>query len=127
MEKIEKPQAAVASKRRQSVTSSPHWWPISSCKKRLATEKEIGIDAASKTLLEVKTTMTLCSAVMRLLLLISLLRGGSAMVTAAVGHAHDVGPALERLLEVADVAGDVFVSRYCEGDEGLQMMSAGCT
>lgn len=39
--------------------------------------------------------------------------------SAAVGHFHDVGAALEGLVEVADVAGDVFVAGDGEGDDGL--------
>ena len=53
------------------------------------------------------------------------LRRGAAIVplrgSGAVGHGLDVGPLLEGLVEVADVADDVLVPRYGEGDNGLSL------
>lgn len=49
-----------------------------------------------------------------------LLRREWPAATAAVGHGHDVRPAVERLVEVADVTRDVLVSRDGEGNEGLE-------
>jgi hypothetical protein len=43
------------------------------------------------------------------------------VAAAAVGHGNDVRTALEGLVEVADVAGDVFVSRDGEGNDGLDL------
>lgn len=42
-----------------------------------------------------------------------------AAAAAAIGHGHDIGPVLQRLVEVADVARDVLVAGDGEWNEGL--------
>ena len=50
----------------------------------------------------------------------------SAASTAAIGHGLDVRTVVERLVEVADAAGDVGVAREGEGDDGLFSGSVSC-
>lgn len=43
---------------------------------------------------------------------------------AAIGHGHDVGTALEWLVEAADVTGHILVSLDSKGDQGLLVSNA---
>lgn len=57
----------------------------------------------------------------RTTLLMMLWRRRMAAAATTVGHGHDVRAALERLVEVADVAGDVLVPGDGEGNDGLEI------
>jgi len=48
-----------------------------------------------------------------------LLLMASTAATSTIGHGHDIGAVLERLLKATDVACDVLVSLDGEGDDGL--------
>lgn len=59
----------------------------------------------------------------RLLLIRLLVRRlllAAAATCAAIGHGHDIGAVLERLVETTDVASHILVSMDGEGNEGLR-------